>query len=86
MNVQTPSYNKQLYENLKVLSLSGSNWDFKFEVKFYPPDPSQLTEDLTRYQLCLQIRRDMVNEKYVCLCPNQIKLLIPGIWLGQNKK
>lgn len=49
-----------------VKQMKGMNWDFKFEVKFYPPDPSQLTEDLTRYQLCLQIRRDMVNEKLPC--------------------
>lgn len=46
--------------------MHGMNWDFKFEVKFYPPDPSMLAEDLTRYQLCLQIRRDMVNEKLPC--------------------
>lgn len=24
-------------------------WLFTFNVKFYPPDPSQLTEDITRY-------------------------------------
>lgn len=26
-----------------------SLWHFAFAVKFYPPDPSQLTEDITRY-------------------------------------
>lgn len=46
--------------------LKGQNWDFNFEVKFYPADPSQLAEDLTRYQLCLQIRRDIVNERLPC--------------------
>lgn len=46
--------------------LKGQNWDFHFEVKFYPADPSQLAEDLTRYQLCLQIRRDIVNERLPC--------------------
>lgn len=30
-------------------------WEFNFEVKFYPPDPAQLAEDITRYQLCLQV-------------------------------
>ena len=30
-----------------------------FQVRFYPPDPSQLQEDLTRYQLCLQIHQDV---------------------------
>lgn len=28
---------------------SGNNWQFSFNVKFYPPDPSLLTEDITRY-------------------------------------
>ena len=46
-----------------ILYFSGQNWDFSMEVKFYPADPAQLAEDLTRYQLCLQIRRDIVNEK-----------------------
>lgn len=27
----------------------GNNWQFSFNVKFYPPDPSLLTEDITRY-------------------------------------
>lgn len=26
----------------------GNNWQFAFNVKFYPPDPSLLTEDITR--------------------------------------
>jgi len=24
-------------------------WKFNFEVKFYPPDPAQLQEDITRF-------------------------------------
>ena len=31
------------------LSSSGATYDFTFNVKFYPPDPAQLSEDLTRY-------------------------------------
>ncbi len=31
---------------------SDSQWQFAFIVKFYPPDPSQLTEDITRYRSC----------------------------------
>lgn len=30
------------------LLLLGSPWNFAFTVKFYPPDPAQLTEDITR--------------------------------------
>lgn len=36
-------------------------------MKFYPPDPNQLQEDITRYQLCLQIRNDILNGKYVLI-------------------
>jgi hypothetical protein len=39
---------------------------FAFEVKFYPPDPAVLQEDITRYQLCLQIRRDILTGKLPC--------------------
>ncbi|KAK0170633.1 hypothetical protein PV328_008460 [Microctonus aethiopoides] len=41
-------------------------WKFSFEVKFYPPDPAQLHEDITRYQLCLQIRNDIVTGRLPC--------------------
>uniref|UniRef100_A0A0C9RCK9 Moesin/ezrin/radixin homolog 1 n=1 Tax=Fopius arisanus TaxID=64838 RepID=A0A0C9RCK9_9HYME len=41
-------------------------WTFSFEVKFYPPDPSQLQEDITRYQLCLQIRNDIITGRLPC--------------------
>lgn len=37
-----------------------------FEVKFYPPDPVVLQEDITRYQLCLQLRRDILSGKLPC--------------------
>ncbi|XP_044588178.1 uncharacterized protein LOC123267549 isoform X2 [Cotesia glomerata] len=41
-------------------------WKFNFEVKFYPPDPAQLQEDITRYQLCLQIRNDIITGRLAC--------------------
>ncbi|XP_048452941.1 band 4.1-like protein 2 isoform X8 [Rhincodon typus] len=41
-------------------------WQFSFNVKFYPPDPSQLTEDITRYYLCLQLRQDIVSGRLPC--------------------
>uniref|UniRef100_A0A1A7Z468 Erythrocyte membrane protein band 4.1-like 3b n=1 Tax=Iconisemion striatum TaxID=60296 RepID=A0A1A7Z468_9TELE len=41
-------------------------WNFSFNVKFYPPDPSQLTEDITRYYLCLQLRDDIVSGRLPC--------------------
>ncbi|XP_053324064.1 band 4.1-like protein 3 isoform X10 [Spea bombifrons] len=41
-------------------------WQFSFNVKFYPPDPSQLSEDITRYYLCLQLRDDIVYGRLPC--------------------
>ncbi|XP_047579914.1 protein 4.1 isoform X12 [Lutra lutra] len=44
----------------------GVPWNFTFNVKFYPPDPAQLTEDITRYYLCLQLRKDIVAGHLPC--------------------
>ncbi|XP_069906043.1 band 4.1-like protein 3 isoform X18 [Oryctolagus cuniculus] len=41
-------------------------WHFSFNVKFYPPDPAQLSEDITRYYLCLQLRDDVVSGRLPC--------------------
>ncbi|XP_030075675.1 protein 4.1 isoform X3 [Microcaecilia unicolor] len=44
----------------------GGPLNFTFSVKFYPPDPSQLTEDITRYYLCLQLRQDIIDGRLPC--------------------
>ncbi|XP_067098459.1 band 4.1-like protein 2 isoform X11 [Osmerus mordax] len=46
--------------------IRNNNWQFSFNVKFYPPDPSQLTEDITRYLLCLQLREDISSGRLPC--------------------
>ncbi|XP_034618559.1 band 4.1-like protein 3 isoform X6 [Trachemys scripta elegans] len=46
--------------------LRSGAWQFSFNVKFYPPDPSQLSEDITRYYLCLQLRDDIVSGRLPC--------------------
>ncbi|XP_075453429.1 band 4.1-like protein 2 isoform X7 [Ascaphus truei] len=46
--------------------IRSSPWLFVFNVKFYPPDPSQLSEDLTRYFLCLQLRQDIASGRLPC--------------------
>uniref|UniRef100_A0A665W826 FERM domain-containing protein n=1 Tax=Echeneis naucrates TaxID=173247 RepID=A0A665W826_ECHNA len=46
--------------------IRSNNWQFAFNVKFYPPDPSLLTEDITRYLLCLQLREDVVSGRLPC--------------------
>merc|ERR1719492_163318 len=50
------SLSKQLKDTKRVV----------FQVKFYPPEPAQLQEDLTRYQMCLQIQNDIKNGKLPC--------------------
>ncbi|XP_051500775.1 band 4.1-like protein 2 isoform X3 [Myxocyprinus asiaticus] len=46
--------------------IRNSQWQFAFSVKFYPPDPSQLTEDITRFLLCLQLRQDIASGRLPC--------------------
>ncbi|XP_046810953.1 protein 4.1 homolog isoform X5 [Lucilia cuprina] len=41
-------------------------WTLNFAVKFYPPEPSQLQEDITRYHLCLQVRNDILEGRLPC--------------------
>uniref|UniRef100_A0A671WCL2 Protein 4.1 n=1 Tax=Sparus aurata TaxID=8175 RepID=A0A671WCL2_SPAAU len=43
-----------------------ANYNFTFNVKFYPPDPAQLSEDITRYYLCLQLRKDILQGRLPC--------------------
>ncbi|KAM3617880.1 uncharacterized protein V6R79_012291 [Siganus canaliculatus] len=42
------------------------SWSLGFSVKFYPPDPSVLIEDITRYYLCLQLRDDILSGRLPC--------------------
>ncbi|KPJ09471.1 Protein 4.1-like [Papilio machaon] len=41
-------------------------WEIRFAVKFYPPEPAQLQEELTRYQLVLAVRRDLLEGRLPC--------------------
>nr|XP_006811148.1 PREDICTED: band 4.1-like protein 3-like isoform X3 [Saccoglossus kowalevskii] len=52
-------------KDIKKQIRSGT-WVFNFNVKFYPPDPSQLQEDITRYHLVLQLRDDILKGKLPC--------------------
>ncbi|KAM4047017.1 protein 4.1 isoform 8-T8 [Anomaloglossus baeobatrachus] len=64
---ESPS-NKIWIDPLKDIrkQVHGAPWDFTFNVKFYPPDPAQLTEDITRYYLCLQLRKDILAGRLPC--------------------
>ncbi|XP_030623232.1 band 4.1-like protein 3a [Chanos chanos] len=54
--------------------IRGVPWNFSFNVKFYPPDPAQLSEDITRYYLCLQLRDDVVSGRLPCSFATQTVL------------
>ncbi|XP_044143820.1 protein 4.1-like isoform X8 [Bufo gargarizans] len=64
---ESPS-NKTWIDAVKDIrkQVHGAPWDFTFNVKFYPPDPAQLTEDITRYFLCLQLRQDILSGRLPC--------------------
>ncbi|XP_062891588.1 protein 4.1 isoform X7 [Mobula hypostoma] len=62
--------------------MQGSPWDFSFNVKFYPPDPAQLTEDITRYYLCLQLRQDIITG---CLPCSFVTLALLGSYTVQSE-
>ncbi|XP_015257885.1 PREDICTED: band 4.1-like protein 1 isoform X4 [Cyprinodon variegatus] len=52
---------KEIKKQIRV-----GSWSFGFAVKFYPPDPSVLIEDITRYYLCLQLRDDILSGRLPC--------------------
>ncbi|XP_071025921.1 uncharacterized protein [Oncorhynchus clarkii lewisi] len=57
-------------------------YEFTFNVKFYPPDPAQLTEDLTRYYLCLQLRKDILSGLLPC---SFVTLAMLGSYTAQSE-
>ncbi|XP_068999115.1 uncharacterized protein [Embiotoca jacksoni] len=62
--------------------VSGAVYEFTFNVKFYPPDPAQLTEDLTRYFLCLQLRKDIMHGVLPC---SFVTLSLLGSYTAQSE-
>ncbi|KAK7880181.1 hypothetical protein WMY93_033163 [Mugilogobius chulae] len=68
LNFRDQDNNKNWLDPAKEMKkqVRGVPWNFFFSVKFYPPEPSQLSEDLTRYLLCLQLRDDIVSGRLPC--------------------
>ncbi|XP_068507900.1 uncharacterized protein [Syngnathus scovelli] len=60
----------------------GAVYNFTFNIKFYPPDPAQLTEDLTRYYLCLQLRKDIMSGVLPC---SFVTLSLLGSYTAQSE-
>ncbi|KAM4735818.1 uncharacterized protein FYW61_006209 isoform 3-T3 [Anableps anableps] len=80
---ETPT-SKTWLEPIKEIrkQVSGGVYEFTFNVKFYPPDPAQLTEDLTRYFLCLQLRKDIMHGVLPC---SFVTLSLLGSYTAQSE-
>ncbi|XP_061172921.1 FERM domain-containing protein 5-like isoform X2 [Saccostrea echinata] len=53
-----------------------------FRVKFYPSDPSKLHEEITRYYLFLQLRRDLHHGRLLC---SQADALVLAAYIIQSE-
>uniref|UniRef100_H2M575 Protein 4.1 n=1 Tax=Oryzias latipes TaxID=8090 RepID=H2M575_ORYLA len=64
---ETPTMKTWMDLNKEIRrQVHGNNYNFTFNVKFYPADPAQLSEDITRYYLCLQLRKDILQGRLPC--------------------
>ncbi|XP_065060277.1 FERM domain-containing protein 5-like [Rhopilema esculentum] len=55
--------NRELSKQLKN---TRQPYMFFFRVRFYPTNPSKLHEEITRYQLFLQLKRDILHGRLLC--------------------
>lgn len=62
--------------------LNGGAPHFAFQVKFYPPDPVNLNEEITRYQLFLQLRCDVLYGSLPC---SFITMALLGSYAAQSQ-
>ncbi|XP_041843135.1 uncharacterized protein LOC121641205 isoform X3 [Melanotaenia boesemani] len=82
-NWETPTSKTWLEPTKEIRKqVSGAVYEFTFNVKFYPPDPAQLTEDLTRYFLCLQLRKDIMRGVLPC---SFVTLSLLGSYTAQSE-
>ncbi|PAA52686.1 hypothetical protein BOX15_Mlig018785g1 [Macrostomum lignano] len=59
-----------------------NEWKLDFMVKFYPPDPENLRENLTRYYMALQIRQNLMADALPC---SFITYIILGSYVVQSE-
>ncbi|XP_056237233.1 titin-like isoform X5 [Seriola aureovittata] len=82
-NWETPTSKTWLEPTKEIRKqVSGAVYEFTLNVKFYPPDPAQLTEDLTRYFLCLQLRKDIMLGVLPC---SFVTLSLLGSYAAQSE-
>nr|XP_057940697.1 uncharacterized protein LOC131137133 isoform X3 [Doryrhamphus excisus] len=80
---ETPSSKTWLEQTKEIRKqVPGAIYEFTFNIKFYPPDPAQLTEDLTRYYLCLQLRKDIMSGVLPC---SFVTLSLLGSYTAQSE-
>uniref|UniRef100_A0A3Q3Q1Y5 Protein 4.1 n=1 Tax=Monopterus albus TaxID=43700 RepID=A0A3Q3Q1Y5_MONAL len=84
VNLLEKDYFGLAYWETPTSKVGSSSWSFFlcFLVKFYPPDPAQLTEDLTRYFLCLQLRKDIMRGVLPC---SFVTLSLLGSYTAQSE-
>uniref|UniRef100_A0A8C9WIE3 Protein 4.1 n=1 Tax=Scleropages formosus TaxID=113540 RepID=A0A8C9WIE3_SCLFO len=79
---ETPTCKTWLDLTKEIRRQTQGTFDFTFNVKFYPPDPAQLTEDITRYYLCLQLRKDILSGRLPC---SFVTLALLGSYVVQSE-
>ena len=45
---------------------TGPPYTVVFRIKFYPANPDDLKEEITRYQLFMQLKKDLFHGRLVC--------------------
>lgn len=55
---------------------------FSFRVKFYPPDPFILKDEISRYLMYLQLKRDLLHGRLYC---NQSEAALLGAYIIQGR-
>ncbi|KAL5264958.1 hypothetical protein ACHWQZ_G005904 [Mnemiopsis leidyi] len=51
----------------KQIGTSAGGYQFRFRVKFYPPDPARiLQKEMTRYSFVCQLKKDIAEERLTC--------------------
>lgn len=57
-----------------LLNAARTSFTFDLRVKFYPSEPSSLREELTRYLLVLQLKRDLLIGQLPCPFETAVEL------------
>ncbi|KAI5646606.1 protein-tyrosine phosphatase domain-containing protein [Phthorimaea operculella] len=73
-NATNTEITRWLDSNKSVKKQVGANAQFWLAVRFYPPEPSRLGEEFTKYLLCLQLRKLLLDGRMTA--PKNTALLL----------